>query len=114
VREHVDLGPERVHAALADAGRRTRLALADLPGWTVAEAPDAPGAVTTLLPPPGLEPARARARLFDEHRVVATAAGVERAPREMTRPVLRLAPHVDLGPDDLARLLTALTAVHRP
>jgi len=111
VREHLDLGPEGVYAALADAGRRTRLALADLPGWSVAEEPDAPGAVTTLLPPPGLDPAQARARLFDEHRVVVTAAGVERAPREMTRPVLRLAPHVDLGPDDLTRLHTALAAL---
>lgn len=111
VRDHLDLGPERVHAALADAGRRTRLALADLPGWTVLDGPDAPGALTTLVPPPGLEPAQARARLFDDHRVVATAAGVERAPGEMSRPVLRLSPHVDTGPDDLARLRAALAAV---
>ena len=111
VREHLELGPSSVHAALADAGRRTREALADLPGWTVGDAPDAPGAVTTLLPPEGTAPLQARARLLAEHRVVATAAGVERAPGEMARPTLRLTPHVDLSDEDLVRLRSALAAV---
>ena len=111
VREHLELGPARVHAALADAGRRTREALADLPGWTVRDAVDAPGATTALLPPEGLLPVDARARLLAEHRVVTTAAGVERAPGEMTRPSLRLTPHVDLTDDDLQRLRAALAAL---
>lgn len=111
VREHLDLGPQRVHACLAEAGRRTRAALRDLPGWTVVDAPDAPGAVTTLVPPDGLPPLKARARLLVEMRVVTTAAGVERAPGEMRVPTLRLTPHVDLTDDDLERLRAALAAL---
>jgi len=111
VREHLELGPAQVHAALADAGRRTREALADLPGWTACDAVDAPGATTALLPPDGLAPVEARARLLAEHRVVTTAAGVERAPGEMTRPTLRLTPHVDLSEEDLLRLRSALAAL---
>lgn len=111
VREHLALGPERVHAGLSDAGRRTREALADLPGWTVVDAVDAPGAVTTLVPPDGLSPLTAWARLLDEARVVTTAAGTERAPGEMRVPTLRLTPHVDLTVEDLARLRAALQAL---
>ncbi|MDP9408243.1 MAG: ergothioneine biosynthesis PLP-dependent enzyme EgtE, partial [Actinomycetota bacterium] len=100
-----------VYAALAAVGRRTREAVADLPGWTLVERLDAPGAVTTLLPPPGVPAVEARARLLDEHRVVTTAGGVERAPGEMTQPTLRLSPHVDTGPEELQRLRQALVTV---
>lgn len=111
VREHLDLGPARLHAELAAIGRSTRRALADLPGWTVCEQLDAPGAVTTLLPPEGMTAAEARARLLAEHEIVTTAAGVERAPGEMTAPTLRLTPHVDTGPEDLSRLHDALAVL---
>jgi pyridoxal 5-phosphate dependent beta-lyase len=38
-------------------------------------------------------------------------AGVERAPYEMTRPVLRMSPHVDVTPDDLDLLVEALSVL---
>lgn len=111
VREHLDIGPARLHAELAAVGCRTRQALADLPGWTVCDSDDAPGAVTTLLPPPKMTPTTARAQLLAEHHIVTTAAGVERAPGEMTRPTLRLTPHVDTGVDEVSRLRQALMAL---
>lgn len=111
VAEHLALGPERVRAGLDEVGRRTREALQDLPGWTVCDAVDAPGAMTTLAPPASLAPADARGRLLAEHRVASTAGGVERAPGEMTRATLRLSPHLDVGPDELERLRAALGAV---
>lgn len=111
VREYLDLGPARLHAELGAVGGRTRRALVDLPGWTVCDQLDAPGAVTTLLPPPGLTPVQARARLLAEHRIVSTAAGIERAPGEMTQPTLRLTPHVDTDPEDLRRLSKALSSL---
>jgi pyridoxal 5-phosphate dependent beta-lyase len=111
VREHLDLGPGALHAELAAVGRGTRWALADLPGWTVCDQLDAPGAVTTLLPPPGLTAAEARTRLLTEHAIVTTAVGVERAPGEMTQPTLRLTPHVDTGIEELLRLHDALAAL---
>ncbi len=111
VREHLDLGPGELHAELAAVGRGTRWALADLPVWTVCDQLDAPGAVTTLLPPPGLTAAEARTRLLAEHAIVTTAVGVERAPGEMNQPTLRLTPHVDTGPEELLRLHDALAAL---
>ena len=38
----------------------------------------------------------------------ATAGAVTRAPRDMTEPLLRISPHVDCTPEDLARLRQAL------
>lgn len=113
VREHLELGPAGVHAALAQSGRRTREALVDLPGWRVLDPVGAPGAVTTLLPPAGLHPVDARARLLAEHRIVTTAAGVERAPGDMAQPTLRLTPHVDVDDADLQRLRMALAQLSR-
>ena len=52
-----------------------------------------------------------RARLIAEHRIVTTYAGVERAPREMTGPALRLSPHVDVTADDLDAFAAALATV---
>jgi pyridoxal 5-phosphate dependent beta-lyase len=52
-----------------------------------------------------------RAKLIAEHRIVATYAGTERAPREMTRPALRLSPHVDASAEDLEAFVAALVAV---
>ncbi len=42
------------------------------------------------------------------HGIVTTAGAVSRAPREMTAPLLRISPHVDCTPEDLARLRQAL------
>ncbi len=60
------------------------------------EAIDELSAITTLSPPDGVDPRVVRDRLIAEHRIVTTYAGIERAPHEMTRPALRLSPHVDL------------------
>ncbi len=70
---------------------------------------DEPTAITTLAPTDGADPAAVRACLIAEHRIVTTAAGVERAPREMRTPVLRVAPHVDSSDEDLESFAAALT-----
>ena len=51
-----------------------------------------------------------RARLIVDHRIVTTQAGVERAPREMTRPALRVSPHVDVTAGELELLAESLAA----
>jgi pyridoxal 5-phosphate dependent beta-lyase len=70
---------------------------------------DEPTAITTLAPTEGADPAAVRARLITEHRILTTAAGVERAPWEMRTPVLRVAPHVDSTGEDLESFAAALT-----
>lgn len=63
------------------------------------------------MPPDHLECLEARARLLVDQAILSTVGGVERAPGEMTRPTLRLSPHLDTGPEELDRLRTALQAV---
>ena len=109
-------GRRRVHrgragpvwARLAAAGRQTREALDALPGWAVADAPGTASAIVALGAAGGQDISGARARLLSEHHIVTTACGPARAPREMTEPLLRISPHVDTTPDDLARLRGAL------
>ncbi|MDT5129907.1 MAG: hercynylcysteine S-oxide lyase [Mycobacterium sp.] len=109
--EHLAAGPARIQARLAEVGTMTRTALAGVAGWQVVEPTDEPSAITTLTPPDGVDPAVVRAKLIAEHRIVATYAGTERAPREMTRPALRLSPHVDASAEDLEAFVAALVAV---
>jgi pyridoxal 5-phosphate dependent beta-lyase len=109
--EYLDAGPPRIWARLAEAGRQTREALAGLPGWAVADALDAPSAIVALRPANGQDVPKTRARLLAEHSIVTTAATLLRAPRDMTEPLLRISPHVDLTPEDLSRLRQALLAV---
>ncbi len=109
--EHVAAGPERVRARLHEVGAQVRSTLADVPGWRVVESVDEPNAITTLVPPDGIDAQHVRARLIAEHRIVTTYVGVERAPREMTRPALRVSPHVDLTAEDLETFAVALVAV---
>ncbi|MDT5267425.1 MAG: hercynylcysteine S-oxide lyase [Mycobacterium sp.] len=109
--EHLAAGPARIQARLAEVGAMTRTALAGVAGWQVVEPTDEPSAITTLTPPDGVDPAVVRAKLIAEHRIVATYAGTERAPREMTRPALRLSPHVDASAEDLDAFAAALVAV---
>ena len=111
VREFTAAGPARVWDRLAAVGRQTRETLADLPGWTVAGPADAGSAITALRPADGQDVAKVRARLLGEHGIVTTAGAVTRAPREMTQPLLRISPHVDGTPQDLARLRQALLAL---
>lgn len=109
--ELVAAGPELVRARLAEVGATTRTALAGVAGWRVVEPVDEPSAITTLIPPAGVDPQAVRARLIAERGIVTTYLGLERAPREMIRPALRLSPHVDATAEDLETLGAALGEV---
>ena len=106
VREFLDDGPAAVRDRLAAVGGQTREALDGLPGWAVI--PGTGSAITALRALNGQDIVATRARLLAEHGIVSTAAVTGRAPREMTEPLLRISPHVDCTPDDLAVLRKAL------
>jgi hercynylcysteine S-oxide lyase len=63
---------------------------------------------TTLRPPDGVDVVAARSVLLSEHGIVVSAIGPERAPGEMTGPVLRVSPHLDVALEDLEALAAAL------
>lgn len=113
VGEYLAAGPESVRHSLAALGGITRAVLADVAGWRVVEPEHEPTAITTVEPTGGADPVAVRARLLAEHGIVTTAAGVERAPRELTGPVLRISPHVDSTPDDIEAFAAALRAITR-
>ena len=109
VGEHLAAGPVEVRARLALLGRVSRAVLADVSGWRVVEAVDEPSAITTLMPTHGADPRKIRDWLIAERRIVTTAVVIERAPLELTAPVLRISPHVDTTEDDLTAFAAALT-----
>ncbi len=108
VGEHLAAGPQRVRERLSALGRAGREVLDGAAGWRVVEPADEPTATTTLRPPDGVDVVATRARLVAEHGIVTTAALRERAPGEMTGPVLRVSPHVDGTVEDLEALAAAL------
>jgi hercynylcysteine S-oxide lyase len=108
VGEHLAAGPDRVRERLGALGAVTRRLLDGVGGWQVIEPADEPTATTTLRPPDGVDVVATRARLLTEHGIVTTAIGPERAPGEMSGPVLRISPHLDTTVDDLEALATAL------
>jgi hercynylcysteine S-oxide lyase len=108
VGEHLTAGPQRVRRRLSSIGAATRTLLDGVAGWRVVEPVDEPTAITTLVPPVGVDPRAVRARLIDEYRIVTTVAEVARAPFELTGPVLRVSPHVDVTATDLERLSEGL------
>ena len=71
---------------------------------------DEPTAITTLQATKGADPQRVREWLIAERGIVTTYAEVQRAPFEMTAPVLRVSPHVDTTADDLELFAEALVA----
>jgi pyridoxal 5-phosphate dependent beta-lyase len=109
IREYLALGAAAVHRRLDEVGAEAQAALADLPGWTVAES--AGTAITALRPTAGQDPETVRTRLLDEHDILTTASVPARAPHEMTGPSLRISPHVDCSDDQLAALRLALSAI---
>lgn len=111
VGEHLIAGPEVIRRRLAEVGQLTRTVLADLRGWRVVENVDEPTAITTLEPTRGAEPVAVRAKLLAEHGIVTTAIGIDRAPFELTTPVLRVSPHVDVTGEELESFARALTVV---
>ncbi|MGD9517306.1 aminotransferase class V-fold PLP-dependent enzyme, partial [Mycolicibacterium sp.] len=113
VGEYVAAGPDAVQSRLREVGAATRTALAGVPGWRVVEHVTEPSAITTLQSTDGLDPLDVRTRLIAEHQIVTTYLGLERAPREMSHPALRVSPHVDVTDADLAALADALATVTR-
>lgn len=111
--EHLAAGVQQVRTRLAEVGRLTRAAMADVPGWRVVEPVDEPTAITTLAPTDGADPHRVRAWLIAERRIVTTACDARRAPLELTVPVLRLSPHVDVTADELGQAAAALAEAAR-
>jgi hercynylcysteine S-oxide lyase len=109
VAEFTEAGPAPVWGRLAEVGRQAREALADLPGWAVADPVAAPSAIVALRATNGQDIGKTRAQLLPG--IVTTAARIERAPRDMTEPLLRVSPHVDCTPEDLDRLRQALLAL---
>jgi pyridoxal 5-phosphate dependent beta-lyase len=113
VGEHATMGPDVVRARLAEVGRLTREALADVPGWEVVPVPDGAAgasAITALRPVDGQQVAEVRSMLLADHQIVTTDAVPARAPSEMKESYLRISPHVDVTPEDLAMLRRALPA----
>ncbi len=108
VGEHIAAGPDRVRERLAAIGRATRELLNGVSGWQVVEPVDEPTATTTLRPPDGVDVVAVRTGLLSEHGIVVSAIGAERAPGEMTGPVLRISPHLDASIEDLEALAAAL------
>jgi pyridoxal 5-phosphate dependent beta-lyase len=108
VGEHIAAGPDRVRERLASIGRTTRALLDGVGGWQVIEPVDELTATTTLRPPDGVDVVRVRSHLLTEHGIVVSAIGPERAPGEMTGPVLRVSPHLDVALEDLEALAAAL------
>jgi hercynylcysteine S-oxide lyase len=108
--EYLAFGPEVVRARLAELGSISRTTLADVPGWAVIEEAEEPSAITTLAPVDGAEPQAVREWLLAERRILTTYAGVQRAPLEMTAPVLRISPHADTTAGDLESFAEALIA----
>jgi pyridoxal 5-phosphate dependent beta-lyase len=108
--EHLAYGPERVRARLAELGGVSRTLLADVSGWALIEETEEPSAITTLAPVDGADPEAVRAWLLAERRILTTCAGTQRAPLELTAPVLRISPHLDTTADDLESFAEALIA----
>jgi hercynylcysteine S-oxide lyase len=101
-------GPDRVRERLAALGPATRQRLDGVKGWRVIEPLEEPTATTTLRPPDGVDVVETRTRLLVEHGIVSSAIGRERAPGEMTGPVLRISPHLDAHSKDLDAVAAAL------
>lgn len=108
VSEFLSAGPAAVYERLAQVGKETRAAMAEVPGWQLVGEADAPSAITALRPAAGQDVTAVRSMLLEQHQIVTTAALPARAPREMTGPYLRISPHVNCAPADIDRLAAAL------
>jgi hercynylcysteine S-oxide lyase len=112
--EHLEYGPEVVRGRLAELGTIARTVLADVAGWALVEEAEEPSAITTLVPVDGTDPAAVRAWLLAERRILTTFVAVQRAPLELSGPLLRISPHVDITAADLEMFAEALTAATSP
>jgi pyridoxal 5-phosphate dependent beta-lyase len=108
--QYVDEGPENMRRRLAEVGRLARSVLRELRDWRVVEPHDSPTAITTLEPVDvDVDVYRIRAELIEKEGIVTTAAGRDRAPFELQRPVLRVSPHVDVTLDEMEAFFDALS-----
>jgi hercynylcysteine S-oxide lyase len=106
--EHLAAGPGQIRDRLAQLGRMTRIALTDIKGWRGratrgADSDHYVGSRGRRRPAK-----RVRAWLIAERGIVTTDAEVQRAPFEMTGPVLRASPHLDTTEEDLERFAEEL------
>ncbi len=109
--EYMAYGPADMRARLAATGRLTRTVLSELSGWRVVEPVDSPTAITTLAPTQGADVERVRTELITRHSIVTTVAGPDRAPFELSTPVLRVSPHVDATEDQLSTFARAISSL---
>lgn len=107
LKEYLTLGAEQIMPALQEVGDALRCALTDVPNWRLRDEPGAPGAIVSLIPVGDVDVQRARSAL-QAHGLLATAALPERAPNEMTGPLLRLSPHLDLARQDVGQVAHVL------
>lgn len=108
-----EFGVTATHDGLAEVGRRTRAALANVPGWTLDRRPEAhptAGAITTLVPESDQDVNEVRGRLIDDHGVLVTASLPWRAPLEPPVKALRVSPHLDVTEEQLRDLALGLAA----
>lgn len=110
VGEHLAAGPARVARRLGVLGPTARTLLHGAGGWRVLDPPDEPVAIVTLAPPAGVSVAATRHRLLRDAGIVTSRSGPERAPGELTAPVLRVSPHIDATVEDIETLARALAA----
>ena len=108
--EYFAAGPELVAARLDDVGRMTRTALADLTAWELVDPIESDGAITSIRPTAGQNVVAVREQLLRDHAIVTTVCGIPRAPLDMTEPLLRISPHVDVTEDRIDALRAALSA----
>ncbi len=95
-----------VHALAASARRALGVA-----GWEVVEPQEEPTGITTLVPPPGVEPLAVRAALL-EHGVLVSAVPATRA-AELSGPVLRVSTAAWVRPEEVERLAELISTVCR-
>jgi pyridoxal 5-phosphate dependent beta-lyase len=106
--EFVAGGATAAHVRLAAIGRLARQTLAGAGGWGLLEPLDEPTAMVTLQPPAGVSVAATVVRLLAAHQILTAAVPPGRAPWELTGPVLRVSPHLDITAAELSRLAFAL------
>lgn len=111
VREYLAIEPAVVADRLDEVGRATRETVTGLPTWACTADDEPCGAITAIRPTGGQDVFEIRARLLAEHGILTTAGSIARAPGDMHEPLLRISPHVDCTPDDLAALGRALASL---
>ncbi|GAA4669917.1 aminotransferase class V-fold PLP-dependent enzyme [Gordonia humi] len=110
VAEVLAIGQQKVFRELAAIGRITRERLRGIGSWEVMEPVEEASALVTLATPPGwgfsdLEAARDK---LLETGILVTAADSWRAPLAADQPHLRVSPHLDVRPEQLDALATAI------